>query len=395
MLSCIFIAGSPKSPDDVVIIGALRSPLCKAGKGAFKETHPEWLLASVLKELIKQTGVDPKIVQDIQAGNVLIPGAGITTTRMAALYAGFPNSTAVVGVNRQCSSGIATVAAVASDIASGYIDVGIGAGYESMSMYYGPASMPSSVDSRLFENPEVQDVLLTMGQTSENVAKEFDISREAQDAFALNSHTKASEAVKNGLFNEEIVPITLEDGTVVNKDDGIRATTLENLSKLRPAFGKNGRSTAGNSSQVTDGAAAVLLARRSIAEQYGLPIIARFVGFTVVGVPPRIMGVGPEKAIPEVLRRVGLSIEDIGIYEINEAFASQAIFCIKKLGIDINKVNPKGGAIAFGHPLGCTGARQVATLLPELRRQKKKYGVISMCVGVGMGAAAVIENEVL
>ncbi|KAI9017585.1 Thiolase, N-terminal domain-containing protein [Gaertneriomyces semiglobifer] len=388
-------AKAPKSPDDVVIVAAYRTPLCKGGKGAFKETHPEYLLAASLKSIIDKTGIDPKIVQDIQVGNVLMPGAGVTTSRMAALYAGFPETTSLSAVNRQCSSGLTTCANVAAAIKAGYIDVGIGAGVESMTMYYGPQAMPTDLDESILEYGPAADVLIPMGQTSENVANEFKVSRDVQDKFALRSHNLAAKAQKEGLFDEELVPVKLANGTVVDKDDGIRATSAEILGKLRPAFGKNGTTTAGNASQITDGAASVLLMRRSIAEKLGVKPIARWVGFSVVGVPPRIMGIGPEKAIPEVLRQVGLTKDEVDIYEINEAFASQAVYCVDKLGIPLEKVNPKGGAIAFGHPMGATGARQVATLLPELRRQKKKYGVISMCVGIGMGAAAVIENEAL
>ncbi|TPX69030.1 hypothetical protein SpCBS45565_g02714 [Spizellomyces sp. 'palustris'] len=388
-------AKAPKGPDDVVIVAALRTPLTKGGKGGFKETHPEYILAASLKSIIEKTGIDPKIVQDIQVGNVLMPGAGVTTSRMAALYAGFPESAALSAVNRQCSSGLTTCANIAAAIKAGYIDVGIGAGVESMTMYYGPGAMPTDLDSSILEYGPAADVLIPMGQTSENVAAEFKISRDVQDKFALRSHTLASKAQKEGLFDEEIVPVKLADGTIVSKDDGIRATTAESLAKLRPAFGKNGCTTAGNASQITDGAASVLMMRRSVADKLGLKPLARWIGFSVVGVPPRIMGIGPEKAIPEVLRQVGLNVEDVDIYEINEAFASQAVYCVDRLGIPIEKVNPKGGAIAFGHPMGATGARQVATLLPELRRQKKRFGVISMCVGIGMGAAAVIENEVL
>ncbi|TPX58447.1 hypothetical protein PhCBS80983_g03122 [Powellomyces hirtus] len=388
-------AKAPKKPDDVVIVSALRTPLCKGGKGAFKETHPEYLLASSLKSVLTQTGIDPALVQDVQVGNVLMPGAGVTTSRMAALYAGYPDSTALSAVNRQCSSGLTTCANIAAAIKAGYIDVGVGAGVESMSMYYGPGAMPTDLDEKMQEYGPARDVMIPMGQTSENVAKEFKVTREAQDKFALRSHNLAAKAQKEGLFDEEIVPVTLHDGTVVSKDDGIRATSAEILAKLRPAFGKEGTTTAGNASQITDGAASVLLMRRSVAEKLGLKVLARWVGFSVVGVPSRIMGIGPEKAIPEVLRQTGLKIDEVDIFEINEAFASQAVYCTEKLGIPIEKVNPKGGAIAFGHPMGATGARQVATLLPELRRQKKKFGVISMCVGIGMGAAAVIENEVL
>ncbi|KAJ3295806.1 thiolase [Rhizoclosmatium globosum] len=389
------LAKSPKSPDDVVIIAAVRSPLCKGGRGAFKETHPEYIMGEVFKALIQKTGIEPGIVQDIQVGNVLMPGAGVTTARMAALYGGFPNSVPAVAVNRQCSSGLATVGSVAAAIKAGYIDVGIGAGVESMSMYYGPGAMPTDLSPEVMAYGPAAEVMTPMGTTSENVAEQFGVTRAEQDAFALRSHTLAAKAAKEGLFKEEIVPIKLADGTVVSADDGIRVPTAELLAKLKPAFKPNGSSTAGNSSQVTDGAAAVLLCRRSYAEKKGLKPIARFLGFSVVGCPPTIMGIGPAVAIPKVLEQTGLGINDVAVWEINEAFASQAVYCVKKLGINVEKVNPKGGAIAFGHPMGATGARQIATLLPELRRRKEKFGVVSMCVGIGLGVAAVIENEVL
>ncbi|KAJ3254342.1 3-ketoacyl-CoA thiolase, peroxisomal [Boothiomyces macroporosus] len=386
-------AKAPKSPDDVVIVSALRSALTKAGKGGFRETHPEFIMAKVLKGIIEQSGIEPKIVEDIQVGNVLMPGAGVTTARMAALYAGFPETTAACAVNRQCSSGLATCGAIAAAIQAGYIDCGIGAGVESMTMYYGPGAMPSDLSEDVLNYGPAADVLIPMGTTSENVAAEFGVTRAEQDAFALRSHTLAAKAQKEGLFKEEIVPVTLSNGTVVDSDDGIRGATAEGLAKLRPAFKKDGTTTAGNASQVTDGAAAVLLMRRSLANKLGLKVQARWLGYAAVGVPPRIMGIGPAVAIPAVLEQVGLKQSDIGVYEINEAFASQAVYCVRELGIDVNKVNPKGGAIAFGHPMGATGARQIATLLPELRRQKQKYGLISMCVGIGMGVAAVVENE--
>ncbi|KAI8849816.1 Thiolase, N-terminal domain-containing protein [Chytridium lagenaria] len=369
-------ARAPKSPDDVVIISAIRSPLTKGGKGAFRETHPEYIMGETFKALIAKSGVDPASVQDIQIGNVLMPGAGVTTARMAALYGGFPDTTAVCAVNRQCSS-------------AGQIDMGIGAGVESMTLYYGPGAMPTDLSPEVMAFGPAAEVMTPMGTTSENVAAEFGVTRAEQDAFALRSHNLAFKAQKEGLFNEEIAPIKLADGTVVSIDDGIRPSSAEALAKLRPAFKKDGASTAGNSSQVTDGAAAAML--RSTV----LSPLRRFLGFSVVGCPPRIMGIGPAVAIPAVLKQVGLQIADIDVWEINEAFASQAVYCVKKLGIDVEKVNPKGGAIAFGHPMGATGARQVATLLPELKRTKKRYGVISMCVGIGMGAAAVIENEIL
>lgn len=261
---------------------------------------------------------------------------------------------------------------------------------------------PDQIHESVFDHEGARNCLMPMGQTSENVATKFGINRETQDKFAVASHAKAAQAQEKGLFKDEIVPIktkyTDKDGkekeVTVSADDGIRkGTTVEGLAKLKPAFKKDGTTTAGNSSQVTDGAATVLLARRSYAKKNGLPILAKFVGYQVVGVDPTIMGIGPAYAIPAVLEQCGLKKEQIDIYEINEAFASQASYSVNKVGIDANKVNPKGGAIALGHPLGCTGARQIATLLPELKRQNAKLGVVSMCIGAGMGAAAVILNE--
>ncbi|ORZ37063.1 thiolase [Catenaria anguillulae PL171] len=389
---------STKSPNDVVICAAVRTPITRARKGGFKDTHTEELLAAALKAIIDRTKIDPKIVQDIQVGNVLPPGGGATVARMAALYAGFPNTTALSTINRQCSSGLQAVGSIAHAIQAGMIDVGIGAGVESMTMNYGPVAMPQSTSDKVTGLPEAADCLLPMGITSENVAKEWQIPRSKQDALAAASHQKAAKAQQQGLFDEEIVPVTItkEDGTeaVISKDDGIRAnTTAEGLAKLKPAFSADGCTTAGNASQVSDGAAAVLLARRSVAQKLGLPIIGKFVNLAVVGVPPRVMGIGPAYAIPEAVRKAGITIDQVDIFEINEAFASQAVMSIEHLKIPYEKVNPKGGAIALGHPLGCTGARQIATLLPELKRQGKKVGVVSMCIGTGMGAAAVVVRE--
>lgn len=258
------------------------------------------------------------------------------------------------------------------------------------------------LSENIFENEQARNCLLGMGITSDNVAKEFGITRQMQDEFAAKSQAKAAAAQKNGDLNSEITPMQVkvktEDGKeqtiTADRDDGIRATTVESLTKLKPAFdAKTGTTTAGNASQVTDGAAAVLLARRSIAKKLGLPILGRMHGFATAGVPPHIMGVGPAFAIPEVLKRTGLKVSDIDIFEINEAFASQALFSVKKLGIDEAKVNPRGGAIALGHPLGATGARQICTLFSELKKTGKRYGSTSMCIGTGMGAAAVFERE--
>ncbi|CAO3671909.1 unnamed protein product [Rhizopus stolonifer] len=391
-----------KSPEDIVIVGALRTAITRARKGGFKDTLPEEMLAGVLKGLIEQTKVDPAIVNDIVVGNVLPPGGGATNARMATLYAGFPENSAVNTVNRQCSSGLQAVVQVATAIQAGLIEVGIGAGVESMTKNYGAASLSATSETIADNCPAAADCLLPMGITSENVAAEFNVTRNKQDAFAAESHRKAVEAQKNGWFKSEIVPleavVTDKDGketkVVVDRDDGVRpGTSPETLAKLKPAFDENGSTTAGNASQVSDGAAAVLLMKRKTAQKYGLPIVGKYITSAVVGVPPKIMGVGPAYAIPVAVERAGLGLEDVDVYEINEAFASQAVYSVEKLGIPIEKVNPKGGAIAFGHPLGCTGARQIATLLPELKRQNKKVGVTSMCIGSGMGMAAVFESE--
>ncbi|KAI9483966.1 MAG: Thiolase, N-terminal domain-containing protein [Benjaminiella poitrasii] len=391
-----------KSPEDVVIVSALRSGITRARKGGFKDTLPEEILAGVLKAIVEQTKMDPKIVNDICVGGVLAPGGGATSARMAALYAGFPEASAVSTCNRQCSSGLQAVVQIANAIQTGLIEVGIGAGAESMSKFYGAASLAPSSEKIADMCPAAADCLIPMGITSENVAAEFKVTRAKQDEFAAASHAKAMEAQKNGLFQAEIVPLEAtvvdkegkETTVVVDRDDGVRpGTTAETLSKLKPAFDASGTTTAGNASQVSDGAAAVLLMKRKTAEKHGLPIIGKYLTSAVVGVPPRVMGIGPAFAIPVAVERAGLTLDDVDIYEINEAFASQAVYSVEKLGIPFAKVNPKGGAIAFGHPLGCTGARQIATLLPELKRQGKKIGVTSMCIGTGMGMAAVFERE--
>ncbi|KAI8084169.1 Thiolase, N-terminal domain-containing protein [Gilbertella persicaria] len=391
-----------KSPEDVVIVSALRSAITRARKGGFKDTLPEEILAGVFKAMIQQTKIDPAIVNDICVGGVLPPGGGATNSRMAALYAGFPESAAINTVNRQCSSGLQAVVQIATAIQAGLIEVGIGAGVESMTKNYGAASLSATSEKIADACPAAADCLIPMGITSENVAAEFKVTRAKQDAFAASSHAKAAAAQKNGWFNAEIVPLEAtvldKDGNekkvVVDRDDGVRpGTTPETLAKLKPAFNENGSTTAGNASQVSDGAAAVLLMKRKTAEKYGLPILGKYITSAVVGVPPKIMGVGPAYAIPVAVERAGIKLSDVDIYEINEAFASQAVYSVEKLQIPFEKVNPKGGAIAFGHPLGCTGARQIATLFPELKRQNKKIGVTSMCIGTGMGMAAVFENE--
>lgn len=380
--------------NDVVIVSAVRTPLTKARKGAFKNAHPELLLSSVLKSVCERAGIQKENVQDISVGTVLSPGSGATISRMAMFHAGFPETTTITTVNRQCSSGLQAVANIAAAIKAGYIEIGIGAGVESMSLHYGPGSMPESIDQSVRDVQQAADCLIPMGVTSENVAKQFGISRLQQDSFACESHRRAAVAQSQGCFRTEIVPVTLSDGTVVSQDDGIRKeTSTELLAKLRPSFCADGTTTAGNASQVTDGAAALLLMKRSAAERLGVPVIAKFVDFVVCGVPPRIMGIGPAVAIPMLLARNKLAVDQVDLFEINEAFASQAVYCIKTLGIPENRVNMAGGAIALGHPLGCTGARQLVTAIQLLLRSGKKVAITSMCIGTGMGAASLIVRE--
>lgn len=272
-----------------------------------------------------------------------------------------------------------------------------------MSAHYGAGTIPENISEQILSNPQARDCLLPMGITSENVAKDYGITREEQDVFAAKSYAKAAQAQKEGKFKSEIVPIRVnwKDPTtqqvkeiIVDADDGIReGVTAESLSKLKPAFSKEGSTHAGNASQVSDGAAAVLIVRRSIAQKLGLPVLGKYVTSAVVGVPPRVMGIGPAFAIPKVLEMAGLKKEDVDFYEINEAFASQAVMSIKHVGLLFEIVNPIGGAIAFGHPLGCTGARQLATAFAEAERENKKVFVSSMCIGTGMGMAAVFVNE--
>ncbi|KAF2628614.1 3-ketoacyl-CoA thiolase B [Macroventuria anomochaeta] len=391
-----------KHADDVVVTCALRTPITKGGKGGFKDTQSADLLHGAFKALIERSGIDPALVEDIAVGTVLAPGGGATEFRAAALAAGFPVTAAVKSLNRQCSSGLQACVDIANAIKSGMIEIGIGAGSESMSTQYGPNAV-SELSELLESHQEAKNCKVPMGVLSEQMAKDKKITRADQDAFAAKSFQKAAEAQKQGLFDEEIAPLTVkwtdpkteEEKTItVSKDDGVReGITAESLGKIRAAFAKDGSIHAGNASQISDGAAAVLLMKRSTAERLGQKIIGKFVQASIVGVSPLLMGVGPAAAIPVVLEKTGLNKDEVDIYEINEAFASQCLFCINELGLDQKKINPKGGAIAFGHPLGVTGARQVSTLLTELRRTKQQIGVTSMCIGTGMGMAAVWVAE--
>jgi acetyl-CoA acetyltransferase family protein len=321
------------------------------------------------------------------------------------LGAGFPNTTSGSSVNRFCSSGLKAVQDIASQIATGAIEIGLAVGAESMTTGGDRLERPF-FDELLAGSQDARDCMQPMGQTSENVGKDFNITREKQDRFATESYRRAEVAQKAGWFDDEIVPIQVrvkdpktgeEKQVTLTKDEGPRyGTTYEALAKIRPAFMPHGdKSTGGNSSQVTDGAAAVLLMKRSTAEALGQPIMAKFVGATVAGLAPRIMGIGPTVAIPKLLNKFNLTLDEIDLVEINEAFASMAVYCLETLKIDHSKLNVRGGAIALGHPLGCTGARQIVTGLSECRRQKKKVLLTSMCIGTGMGMAGLFVNEQL
>jgi acetyl-CoA acyltransferase 1 len=391
------------SLDDVVIVTACRTPLCRAKRGGLKDTPADDLVAAVLKDTIRRSGIEPEAVGDIVMGSVMGPSSQrANECRMAMFFAGFPESVPVQTVNRQCSSGLQAIASVAAAIKAGMYTIGIAGGVESMTT--NPMAWEGAINPRVSENPCAADCLLPMGVTSENVAAKFGLSREVQDTFATKSHAKAAAAQAAGKFREEIVPVATvlkdpktgeEKRVVIDADDGIRpGTTAASLAGLRAVFKKGGSTTAGNASQVTDGAAACLLMTRREALRRGLPILLVFRSFAAVGVPPAIMGVGPAVAIPAAVKLAGLELDDIDVFEINEAFASQAKYSVDHLGIDESKVNPNGGAIALGHPLGATGARQTATLAYEMKRRGRgaRFGVVSMCIGSGMGAAAVFER---
>ncbi len=398
--------GTPgvKAADDVVIVAARRTAITKARRGGFKDTPVEDLLIPVFQAVLKDSGLAADKIGDIIVGSVL--GSNVqraNEARMAALMAGIPDSVPIHTINRQCSSGLQAVAHVAASIKAGYYDIGLAAGVESMSL--AKFGWEGSINPRVFLHQQAKDCLLPMGITSENVAAQWKVPRQTQDELAVLSHQRACAAIKGGKFKDEIVPVTTtvvdpktgaKKTVTVDTDEGARPdTTLAGLSKLKPAFLPGGSTTAGNASQVSDGAAAVLLTTRARAQELGLPILGAFRGFATVGVPPAVMGVGPAFAIPAVLEQVGLTKDQIDVYEINEAFASQATMSVQHVGLDMARVNPNGGAIALGHPLGCTGARLMSTLLNELKRHLNPYGVISMCIGSGLGAAGVNENEQL
>lgn len=390
---------------DAYIVAATRTPVGKAPRGLFRTTHPADLLAHVLKSVVAQApGIDLKRIEDIIIGCAMPEGEqGMNVARIGALLAGLPDRIPAQTINRFCSSGLQAVALAADRIRLGEADLMLAGGTESMSMVPMMGNKIAMTPS-VFKDDNIA-IAYGMGITAEKVAEQWKVSREDQDAFAFASHQKALAAIANGEFTSEISPfnvvsrqpvlgsntIALREGLAKN-DEGPRAdTSLEGLAKLRAVFRNGGSVTAGNSSQMSDGAGAVLLASAQAIKDYGLTPIARFVSYCVAGVKPEIMGIGPIQAIPKALKQAGLTKDQIDWIELNEAFAAQALAVIRDLGLDPAKVNPLGGAIALGHPLGATGAVRTATIVHGLQRRKQKYGMVSMCIGTGMGAAGVFE----
>jgi acetyl-CoA acyltransferase len=394
-----------KQLQDAYIVAATRTAVGKAPRGVFRTTRPDSMLAHVLSSVMKQVpSLEPSRVEDVIVGCAMPEyEQGMNVARIGVLLSGLPNSVAGMTINRFCSSGLNAVSIAADRIRTGEADVIIAAGTESMSMI--PMLGRLALNEAVFERGDNVGIAYGMGLTAEKVAAQWNVSREAQDAFALASHQKALAAQANGEFAGEITPFAVEDdvpdlpsGAVVTRrkeiarDEGPRAdTTAEGLAKLRPVFAAKGSVTAGNSSQMSDGAGASILVSERVLRELQLAPLARWAGFAVAGVAPEIMGVGPIAAIPKVLKVTGIRQDDIDWIELNEAFAAQALAVMHDLGLDPAKVNPLGGAIALGHPLGATGAIRTATITHGLRRRRLKYGMVSMCVGTGMGAAGIFE----
>ena len=385
---------------EAVVVSYARTPFTRAHKGMLKDTRPDVMAAHVIKEAAVRAGnLDPSLVEDVAMGCAMPEGEqGMNVARVATLLAGFPDTVPAQTVNRFCSSGVQTVSIIAERIMLGQIDIGIAGGTESMSM------VPMS-GNKFSAGPEamssVPEVYTPMGTTAENVAAKFNISREDQDAFALESHKRAVAAWETNFLAGEVAPMDTRiidaDGkwhdVVANKDDGPRPdSNIESLNKLRPVFNPKGTITAGNASPLTDGAAAVVIMSKEKADELGLKPLGYYRAFQVAGVPPEIMGIGPVPAIRKLLEKTGLTVADIDLFEINEAFASQAKYCRDELGIDPAKINIHGGAIALGHPLGVSGTRMTGTLLRSLEKTGGRYGIVSMCIGGGMGAAALFER---
>lgn len=391
---------------DAYIVAVARTPVGKAHRGALRNARPDDLLAHVLRAVLERApGLDPAAVEDVIAGCAM-PEAeqGMNVARIAALLAGLPDSVPGMTINRFCASGLQAVALAADRIRLGEAQVMIAAGTESMSLVP-MGGNKLSINPAVFARQENVAIAYGMGITAEKVASRWKVSREDQDAFAVASHRKALAAIEAGEFQDEIAPYTVvetrpdlagralrEVSREVQVDEGPRpGTTPEVLAALKPAFAARGTVTAGNSSQMSDGAGAVLLASEAAVKRYGLTPLARFLGYSVAGVPPEVMGIGPVAAIPRVLKRVGLKLDDLAWIELNEAFAAQSLAVIRELKLDPGKVNPLGGAIALGHPLGATGAIRTATLISGLRRRRYRYGMVTMCIGTGMGAAGIFE----
>jgi acetyl-CoA acyltransferase len=384
------------------ILAAYRTPGCRAKKGKLKDVRPDDLAAAAIKGLLERTGIDPHDVEDIIIGCAFPEGEqGMNFARVAAMKAGVPVEVPAQTVNRFCSSGLQTIATAAERIMAGFADCIIAGGAESMSMIPMGGNKYSANPGLMASWPEA---FASMGITAELVADKYGVSREEQDGFAAASHAKAASAIAAGKFRDEIIPVEVENCSltggkmkrsteIVDTDDGVRSdTTAAALARLKPAFKATGTVTAGNSSQMTDGAAAVLVVSEDYLKKIGKKAIARFVAFAVKGVPPEFMGIGPVAAIPAALKLAGLTLDDIGLIELNEAFAAQSLACVKELGIDPDRVNVNGGAIALGHPLGCTGAKLTASILQEMQRTDTRYGMVSMCIGGGMGAAGIFEK---
>ena len=396
-----------KQIQDAYIVAATRTPIGRSHRGFFRNTRPDDLLATILKAAIAQVpNLDPATIEDIICG-CAIPEAqqGLNVARVGAVLAGLPTSVGGITVNRFCASGLSAIQMAADRIRVGEAEVMIAAGVESMSMVPMMGNSPSLSPS-IFEREGDVGIAYGMGLTAEKVAQQWKISREAQDAFAVQSHQRALAAQQAGYFADETTPIevtdrsaNLETGETISKtrtvsvDEGARAdTSLEGLGKLRTVFSARGSVTAGNSSQTSDGAGALIIASESAIKRFGLTPLARFVSYASKGVPPEIMGIGPIEAIPAALRYAGLKQDDMDWIELNEAFAAQSLAVINTLGLDPSKINPMGGAIALGHPLGATGAIRSATVVHALQRKKLKYGMVTMCVGMGQGAAGIFER---
>jgi acetyl-CoA acyltransferase len=389
--------------ENIVIVSAKRTACGKANKGSLRFTRPDSLMGEVIKDLLKNApGVKPEMVDDVIVGCAFPEGAqGMNMARQSAMLGGLPDSVPGVTINRFCSSGLQSIAMAAERIMAGGAEIIIAGGAESMSMVpMGGLSFQPNPDLA-DERPEV---FINMGLTAENVASKYGVNREDQDKFAYESHQKAVKAWENGWFDEQITPVNVvhkyvtADGELeenkfeFKQDEGPRKdTSTEALSGLRAVFKQGGSVTAGNSSQMNDAAAGVLVMSRSKADELGLKPIARYLGFAVAGVAPEIMGIGPIEAIPKVLKQTGLSLKDIDLIELNEAFAAQALAVIREAGLDSSKVNINGGAIAMGHPLGCTGAKLTTQIIHDLHRLNKRYGMVTMCIGGGMGAAGIFE----